>query len=126
MSSGLRLWILLLVATSFLAGLAGGVLVGLEFQPPPAERGPFADYEELLVERFELSPRRAQLLHRVLGEYHKRIESLKGRNVEAIEPDLMRLGLTFRGHVRDDVLPVSQRAEFERLAGGSFPDSSPN
>jgi hypothetical protein len=120
--SGLRAWLVILAVTCFLAGLAGGILIGLELQPPPAERGPFADYEELLVERFDLSPRRAELLHKVMNEYHKRIENLKARYVDDLEPDLVRLGLTFRGHVRDDVLPASRRDEFDRLAAGAFLD----
>ena len=122
--NGVRFWIATLALTTFLAGLAGGVLIGLEIQPPPPDRGPFADYEALLVDEFDLEPRRAELLHEVMNEYHRRIENVKARNVAALEPDLVRLGLTFRGIVRDDVLPASKRDEFERLAQGAFPMSS--
>lgn len=125
MSGSLRLWILLLTATSFLAGLAGGVVVGLGVRVPPPERGPFADYEALLVRTFDLSPERARGLHVVLDQYQRQIDNLKNRNARGLEPELARLGLTFRAVVRDTVLPADKRAEFERLSAGLF-DPSPN
>ncbi len=120
MTGSLRLWIVLLAATSFLAGTAGGVVLGMELANDPPERGSFADYETLLLSEFELSPDRARGLRRVLDQYQRQIENLKNRNAAALEPELARLGLTFRGVVRDTVLPADERQRFERLAAG-FP-----
>lgn len=113
--TGLRGWIALLAATSFLAGLAGGVILGFELRPEGRASGPFADYEELLVRRFRLSPERSRGLHVVLDQYQRQIESLKDRNAAALEPELVRLGLNFRAVVRDTVLPAAAREEFDRL-----------
>jgi hypothetical protein len=123
MTGNLRVWIALLVVTSFLAGLAGGTLLGLRIGPEPAERGPFADYEGLLQQRFELSPERSRGLHAVLDQYQRQIENLKNRNAAALEPELARLGLTFRTVVRDTVLPPDRREEFQRLSAGIFETS---
>lgn len=118
MSESLRLWLVVLVATAFLAGLAGGVWLGLRVRIEPPEPGPFADYEALLVETFDLSPERARGLRGVLDQYQRQIESIKNRNAAALEPELARLGLTFRAVVRDTVLPADRRDEFERMNGG--------
>jgi len=115
-----RLWILLLVATSFLAGGAGGVLVGLEIRPPAPAPGAFADYERLMVERFDLSEQRARGLRAVLDQYQRQIDRLKARNAAALEPELSKLGLTFRTVVRDTVLPADRREEFSRMADGEL------
>lgn len=120
MSGGLKIWILVLVLTTFLAGLAGGVLLGFKIGPESVERGPFADYEEHLRRRFDLSPERMRGLHAVLDQYQRQIENLKNRNAAVLEPELARLGLTYRTLVRDTVLPPSRRAEFEALSAGSF------
>jgi hypothetical protein len=120
MSGSLRLWLVLLVSTTFLAGLAGGVLVGLRVRVEPAKRGPFADYETLLVQEFDLSSERARGLRGVLDQYQRQIESLKNRNAASLEPELARLGLTFRSVVRDTVLPADRRDDFDRLSAG-FP-----
>lgn len=121
MSGPVRLWIAVLVATSFLAGLAAGLLGGLRLAPAPPDRGPFADYETLLVEQFDLSPERQRGLRYLMDEYHRRLERLKTRNIDVLEPELVRLGLTFRGRVRDTVLPPSRRTEFDLLAEGASP-----
>lgn len=118
MSGSLRIWIFVLVTTTFLAGLASGILLGLEIAPEPVARGPFADYAELLEQRFDLSPERTRGLHTVLDQYQRQIENLKNRNAAALEPEFARLGLTFRTVVRDTVLPPDRRDEFQRLSAG--------
>ena len=120
MKSDQRLWILILVLTSFLAGGAGGVLLGLELSPPTPVPGAFSDFEQLMVERFELSGERANGLRVVLDQYQRRIDRLKARNDIALEPELAKLGLTFRGVVRDTVLPAGQRDKFSRMSDGLF------
>ncbi|MFT5286913.1 MAG: putative membrane protein [Planctomycetota bacterium] len=125
MNSSVRFWIVILVLTSFLAGGAGGVLVGLKLSPPAATPGAFADFEQLLVEHFELTGERARGLRVVLDQYQRRIENIKSRNAESLEPELAKLGLTFRGVVRDTVLPADRRDEFTRMSSGIFPSSLP-
>ena len=51
-----RLWIVLLAVVCFLTGLAGGLLAYERIDPRPIVGGPFADYQTLLVDSFELSP----------------------------------------------------------------------
>ena len=125
MNSSVRFWIIILVLTSFLAGGAGGILVGLKLGPPPTTPGAFSDFEQLLVEHFELSDERAQGLRVVLDQYHRRIENIKARNAVSLEPELAKLGLTFRGVVRDTVLPADRRDEFTRMSSGIFPSTLP-
>ena len=125
MNTSVRFWIVVLVLTSFLAGGAGGILVGLKLNPPAATPGAFPDFEQLLVERFELSDARARGLRVVLDQYHRRIESIKSRNASSLEPELAKLGLTFRGVVRDTILPADRREEFTRMSSGIFPSSLP-
>lgn len=125
MKDDLRLWILLLVVTSFLAGGAGGVLLGLSMRPPAETPGAFADYEALLVERFDLSEERARGLRVVLDQYQRRVERLKARNDAELEPELAKLGLTFRSVVRDTVLPPDRREEFSRLSEGLLATATP-
>ena len=116
--SQLRLWILLLAAVSFLAGGASGLVLAAELRPPERDRGAFADYRELLVARFDLSPERERGLRVILDRYQKDIEAVKSRQIDLIEDDLARLGLTCRQRIRDYVLPADRREEFSRLADG--------
>ena len=121
MTESTRLWITVLVATSFLAGLAAGILFGLGIRPPAAERGPFGDYEQRFAEHFDLSPERRRGLEYVMDAYHQQLERIKSRGIETKEPDLVQAGLQFREQLRDTVLPASQREEFDRLAAlGNF------
>ncbi len=120
MKSDQRLWIVILVLTSFLAGGAGGVLLGLELSPPAPVPGAFSDFEQLMVQEFDLSDERAKGLRVVLDQYQRSIDRLKARNDAALEPELAKLGLTFRGVVRDTVLPARQRDEFSRMSDGVF------
>jgi len=114
----LRAWILGLAGTSFLAGVAAGLLLGANLQPPPAERGAYSDYEALLVRDFELSPLRHRALRGILDRYHREVENVKSRNLEESEGELADLGLTYRRWIRDKVLSPDQRMEFDRLAAG--------
>ena len=121
----MRLWIGILVLTSFLAGGAGGVLMGLELSPPAPVPGAFSDFEQMMVEEVELSDERARGLRVVLDQYQRRIEQIQARNAAALEPELAKLGLTFRGVVRDTVLPADRREQFSRMSAGVFPTTLP-
>ncbi len=111
--SSARLWILILALTSFLAGAAGGVLGARRFAPPAPDPGPFADYWELMVETYDLPPDRARNLRAILSLYHDDLEELKSRQVESLEPELVRIGLTCRRRISDRVLTEAQRDQFD-------------
>jgi hypothetical protein len=116
----LRLWIALLCLTCFAAGAGLGVFGtarALAVEPP---RGAFADYEELLSRRFELSPDRRRLLGQMLEAYERDVSEIKDRRsaelMSAIEPDLAKRGRYYRDLIQTKVLPENRRAEFARLA----------
>lgn len=123
--SSVRLWILLLALTSFLAGSAGGVLAGSRLASNAPDRGAFADYATLLVETYDLSPDRTRRLRAVLDLYHSDLEELKSRHIGEAEPELIRLGETCRQRIRDYVLTdEAGRAAFDRDTPALLPDDS--
>ena len=114
---GLRGWVLVLAGTSFAVGIAGGVWLSALFFRPAPERGPFADYRDLLVERFDLSSARTEALEVVLASYAKDLEEIKDRHMadymSAMEPELAERGRYYRDLIRNEVLPENQRSRFE-------------
>ncbi len=114
-----RSWILALALVSFFAGLAAGVMLSTQ---DAARRGPLADYERQLLETFDLGPERARALRTILRAYEHEIARIEGEHLAAyrtaIEPDLDRLGIAYDTHIRDQVLPPSQRALFDDLSRG--------
>jgi hypothetical protein len=121
--NSLRLWILILGITCFALGTAAGMLAAPWLAPVAAgarEAQPFADYERLLVERFDLSKERATGLRDLLAHYHADIERIKDAHMadymSAMEPELRERGDLYRERIRDKVLPETARAEFDRLA----------
>lgn len=120
--NSLRLWVVLLALTAFLAGVATGPWVSAWFAPQAraATAGPFVEYERALCERFQLPPERRIPLQAILDEYRRDLERIKDRHMadymSSMEPDLSKLGRAYRDEIRDKVLPEHQRAEFNRLA----------
>ena len=115
--SNVRLWIVLLALVSFAGGGAAGALaVATALRPAPAP-GPFAEYERNLVRTFELSPERAGLLRVLLDGYQKEIGRIQSSHMadtlSAMEPDLTRVGRSYREQIRDKVLPPARRAAFD-------------
>ena len=115
--NSLRLWVLVLALVSFAVGLATGFYVSARNYPVPGERGPFADYRDLLVGTFDLSKRRANALADVLAAYEKDIEEIKDRHMagymSAMEPELREKGRYYRDLIRNRVLPEERRPEFD-------------
>lgn len=115
-----RFWILILVFVSFSAGLAGGLLIMGEMRPE--ERGPFADYERMLIDEFDLSPERAHYLRGLLRHYERDIDGFKEAHMDdymaAIGPDLRNLGVQYRSYIRNHLLSADQRPHFDELVGG--------
>jgi hypothetical protein len=119
-----RFWIVLLAATCFLAGLAGGVLAGVRVAPKTVERGPFDDYAAILVQAYDVPPDRERHLRAFLERYHRDLEELKARHVAGAESELIRLGETCRQRIRDYVLTEADRVSFDRVARDlTSPDS---
>lgn len=108
--TSIKLWILLLTGTAFLAGSAGGVLAGQRIAPEAPEARPYAAYEALLVERFGITDDRARALRAILELYHRDLEELKSRHMNELEPDLLRAGTTCRDRIQRYVLTESQRS----------------
>lgn len=115
-----RLWILILVFVSFCAGLAGGLLVVGNMRPE--ERGPFADYEHMLIDEFDLSAERTQYLHGLLRHYERDIDGFKDAHMDdymtALGPDLRNLGIQYRSYIRNHLLSADQRPHFDELVQG--------
>ncbi len=114
-----RLWVLILAATAFCAGIAGGVLLSLHWR---AEREPgrFQNYEQRMVETFGLDEEHARYLRYILESYDDEIEALKERSVAALDPELVKQGLRHRELIRTWVVPEHRRQEFDLWVGG-FP-----
>jgi len=115
-----RMWVTILALTSFLSGSAGGFLYALHVNPQERP-GPFAAYEERLVQTFDLDEERALWLHGILGRYDEEIEVLKARHVRDLDPELVALGETCRKRIRSWVVPLDRQAEFDRPAHGNAP-----
>lgn len=113
----LRLWIVLLALLSFAAGGAAGTLAAASYFRPAPEPGPFTQYERDLTSTFQLSPERATLLHVLMDDYRRQIERIQSRHVadtlSAMEPELARIGRSYREQIRDKVLPPGKRPQFD-------------
>ncbi len=121
--SGLRGWILVLAATCFAAGLGAGVLLGearaAGRRPAPVAGDPCAVYRALFEESFPLSAERRQLLEQLLARYEEELSDLRQQALAASisqrSGELAQLGLRYRDHIRNHVLPPEQRARFDQL-----------
>ena len=117
---GPRAWISLLAGTSFLAGLAAGLLLSALRAEGPEASGDFAGYRQRLVEQFDLEPERAELLGVVLVNYEQDLARVRdqqtARSMESMEPALLELGSRDWSLIRERVIPPSSRSEFDRFA----------
>ena len=113
----LRFWIVLLALLSFAAGGAAGTLAAASYFRPAPEAGPFTQYERDLTATFGLSPERSALLHVLMEDYRRQIDRIQSRHVaeslSAMEPELARIGRSYREQIRDKVLPPGARAHFD-------------
>ena len=121
--NSLRLWAVILTLVAFIAGGATGWLLAAGGNRPLPARGPFSDYQQKLVETFQLSDARAQLLRVVLANYEKDIAEIKDRHMADItsgmEPELSEKGRYYGDLIHDKVLPENRRPEFEALSLGT-------
>ena len=114
-----RLWMVILALTSFCAGLAAGVLLGLR-RASPAETGPFVAYETRMRDTFDLDEERMRHLRYILERYQDTIEGLKERNIAALDHELVEEGEEHRELIRTWVVPEHRRQEFDLWVEG-FP-----
>ena len=74
----------------------------------------------MFLTSFELSPERTRLFAELMRNYDQELEDLHQEALETsmseMEPRLSRFGLRYRDMIRNHVLPVDQRDEFDRLA----------
>ncbi len=115
-----RLWIVLLAAVSFLAGAAGGLLLGMNVEKP-GEPAPFEAFEDRFTEAFDLDARQRADLRFILGRYWDKLEELKARGAADHEKELIQIGLTCKQHIREFVLPEERLEEFELMVAGTLP-----
>jgi hypothetical protein len=118
--SRLHLWIGVLATTCFAVGLATGLFVERRLAPRTARPGPFEDYERLLVDTFDLSAARRDLLAQALDAYSRDIEAIRRRYLAQagteMQRELEQVGLRYADLIRNDVLPASQRPAFDQAA----------
>ena len=112
-----RLWVAVLTLTVFCAGLAAGVLLSFR-RHPLQEARPFAGYEARLTETFDLDEERVTNLRYILQDYEDQIDALKERNIDALDPELVKIGLDHRELIRTWVVPAHHRQQFDLWVGG--------
>ena len=115
-----RLWALVLAGVCFLAGAATGVL--LERSQEPAYQGPFQEYRDKIVERYELSPLRTRALDLLLVDFQEKLDQVESRHQptyqDAMEADLTALGIQYEVLLRDKVLNATARERYTQDAQG--------
>lgn len=116
---GTRLWLLVLAAVCFLAGLGSGIYVSERGHLLEERERAFGDFERAFVAEFELDPERQRLLADLLDHYNRETAAIRNRYAAEIhmemEPELRRAGLEYRGLIRDRLLPEAQRRKFDDL-----------
>lgn len=124
--NSLRGWIVLLAATSFLAGIAAGVIFGLEVAPAPPDRGPLDEYQARLVRTFHLDRGQQKTLALRIDQYRREIEAVQSKYMPGMEAELVKAGLGCRDYIRDRVLPPAERRRFDALVQtGRLPEPLP-
>ena len=117
---GPRAWITVLAGTSFLAGLAAGLLLSALKAEEPGPVGDFGGYRRRLVQQFELGPERAEILGVVLVNYEQDLARVRdqqtARSMESMEPELLELGNRYWSLIRERVIPPNSRSEFDSYA----------
>jgi uncharacterized membrane protein len=115
-----RLWIALLAVVSFLAGGAGGMLLGIRMDPP-GEPAPFEAFEARFAEAFDLEPQQRRDLRFILGRYRDDLEGLKERGLADREDELVQIGRTYQQLIRKWVLTEESHDEYDAMIAGAWP-----
>lgn len=109
-----RLWIIVLVLVAFASGLAAGILLA----PKARSEKAFAPYLERLVDDFELNAIQERDLRSALAEYEGRIDRLRDESLHTKQSELIAAGEDCFFKIREYIIPIDRRAEFDRLLGG--------
>lgn len=118
-----RLWISILVLVAFAAGLAAGILIRSESESPAGQH-PFGPYFERLVGEFELNAAQERDLGIALAEYGDKIDQLRDDSLSNKQLELIAAGEDCFSKIREYIIPIDRRAEFDRLLGGPLGASS--
>ncbi|MFT7485790.1 MAG: hypothetical protein ACI9F9_001640 [Candidatus Paceibacteria bacterium] len=122
----LRLWIVLLCSVTFLAGLGTGLYLTELDARDQRLTAEFGEFERAFTREFSLDEERQRLLVGLLDHYNRETQQIKdhyaSRNLQEMEPDLRRVGLEYRAHLRDRLLPESQRPKFDHLMANYVKD----
>lgn len=114
-----RFWILLFAGVSFCAGLGSGVILAERSHRDSVATSAFGDFERAFAIQFELDPERQRLLAGLLDHYNREAQEIRDRYAaqhhREMEEDLRRVGLEYRAHLRNSLLPEQQRPKFDRL-----------
>ena len=115
-----RTWITVLTGTAFLAGLAAGLLISAVQVDEFGSGGNFGGYRQRLVQQFNLSPERSELLGALLANYEHDLARVRdqqtARSMETMEPELRELGSRYWDLIQDHVIPTSSLSEFNDFA----------
>jgi len=112
-----RFWVSILVAVTFLTGLASGVLVGPRVMPP-VDPGPFASYQTRLAEEFDLSSEQRARLRWLMGDYAQRLKAVEARFLNETAAERARIGRACRDTIREHILEGEDRDRFQAMAEG--------
>ena len=119
-----RLWIVAASLVWFVAGGVASLLATGYWQPEQPEPSPMEHYTNRMITEFELDGDRARYFRVLMEKYQEEIDQVKADHIAAqaaaIEPRLRELGLRYRSHIKNYVLPEERRAEFEVLSSGAF------
>lgn len=116
--SGLRLWIVLLAAVSFLAGIPAGVLIAEGRRPAAGPEGPFGDYIALFEREFELDSSQRVDLRAVMTSYQWSLDEIISSRLGEFEGRIAMVGEQHLRLVRDAVLRTdAERLRFDALSG---------
>ena len=112
-----RLWLALLVATVFCAGIATGMLLSFRVRPLQAAE-PSQAYEQRMSETFDLDEERRENLRWILDDYREKVEALKERNLAGLDAELVKIGRDHRELIRSKVVPERHLQEFDLWVSG--------
>jgi len=119
-----RFWISLLVLVTFAAGLAAGNLMG-RASMQPSTGDPFGPYLGRLADEFELNEGQRRDLRFALAEYGEQIERLRNESMDSQELALIAAGEDCFFKIREYIIPIDRRAEFDRLLLSPSGDDPP-
>jgi hypothetical protein len=117
--SSTRLWVLVLAAVAYLAGIGSGVIISDRSHRHAAVAGAVGEFERAFIKQFDLDQERQRLLAGLLDHYNRNTQEIKDRyaaeNHREMEGDLRRVGTDYRELLRERLLPEHQRPKFDRL-----------